>query len=156
MISATETIEKIEAIVAPILGERLLELVEIEFRPSGKRWLLRIFIDKEGGVTIQDCEYVSRELSRILDVNDIIEHAYTLEVSSPGLTRALKKREDFVRSRGRKCRVVTGQEVGGKREFVGTIVDVTDQEVVVQEKIGVFTIPICAIKKAHLEFDFEG
>lgn len=156
MISATETIEKIEAIVAPILGERLLELVEIEFRPSGKRWLLRVFIDKEGGVTIQDCEYVSRELSRILDVDDIIEHAFTLEVSSPGLTRALKKREDFVRSRGRKCRVVTRQEVGGKREFVGTIVDVTDEEVVVQEKIGVFTIPICAIKKAHLEFDFEG
>jgi len=156
MISATETIEKIEGIVAPILGERLLELVEIEFRPSGKRWLLRVFIDKEGGVTIQDCEYVSRELSRILDVDDIIEHAYTLEVSSPGLTRALKKREDFVRSRGRKCRVVTGQEVKGKREFVGTIVDVTDEEVVVQEKIGVFTIPICAIKKAHLEFDFEG
>jgi len=156
MISATETIEKIEAIVAPILGERLLELVEIEFRPSGKRWLLRVFIDKEGGVTIQDCEYVSRELSRILDVDDIIEHAYTLEVSSPGLTRALKKREDFVRSRGRKCRVVTRQEVEGKREFVGKIVDVTDEEVVIQEKIGVFTIPICAIKKAHLEFDFEG
>jgi ribosome maturation factor RimP len=156
MISATETIEKIEAVVAPILGERLLELVEVEFRPSGKRWLLRIYIDKEGGVTIDDCEYVSRELSRILDVEDPIEHPYTLEVSSPGLTRPLKRREDFERFLGKKCRIITREEVGGKREFLGKIVDTAGEEVTIEEKIGVFTIPICAIKKAHLEFDFEG
>ena len=156
MISATEAIEKIETIVAPILEERLLELVEVEFRPSGKRWLLRIYIDKEGGVTIDDCEYVSRELSRVLDVEDPIEHPYTLEVSSPGLTRALKKLSDFVRYKGRKCRIITGQEVEGRHEFVGKIVDTTGEDVLVQEKIDMFTIPICAIKKAHLEFDFEG
>lgn len=154
MISATEAIEKIETIVAPILEERLLELVEVEFRPSGKRWLLRIYIDKEGGVTIDDCEYVSRELSRVLDVEDPIEHPYTLEVSSPGLTRALKKLSDFVRYKGRKCRIITGQEVEGRHEFVGKIVDTTGEDVLVQEKIDMFTIPICAIKKAHLEFDF--
>jgi ribosome maturation factor RimP len=156
MISATETIEKIQAIVAPIIEERLLELVEVELRPAGKRWLLRIFIDKEGGVTIADCEYVSRELSRILDVDDPIEHPYTLEVSSPGLTRPLKRREDYVRNRGKKCRIVTREAVEGKHEFVGKIVDVTGEDVVIQEKIDVFTIPICAIKKAHLEFDIEG
>lgn len=156
MISATETIEKIKDIVAPILDERLLELVEIELRPSGKRWLLRIFIDKEGGVTIADCEYVSRELSRVLDVEDPIEQPYTLEVSSPGLTRSLKSREDFARFRGKKCRIITREEVGGKREFLGTIVDAAGDEVTIEEKIGRFTIPICAIKKAHLEFDFEG
>ncbi|MDD3846022.1 MAG: ribosome maturation factor RimP [Syntrophorhabdaceae bacterium] len=156
MISATETIEKIKDIVAPILDERLLELVEIELRPSGKRWLLRIFIDKEGGVTIADCEYVSRELSRVLDVEDPIEQPYTLEVSSPGLTRSLKSREDFARFRGKKCRIITHEEVGGKREFLGTIVDAAGDEVTIEEKIGMFTIPICAIKKAHLEFDFEG
>ncbi|MHB8109846.1 MAG: ribosome maturation factor RimP [Syntrophorhabdaceae bacterium] len=156
MISATETIEKIQAIVTPIIEERLLELVEVELRPAGKRWLLRIFIDKEGGVTIADCEYVSRELSRILDVDDPIEHPYTLEVSSPGLTRPLKRREDYVRNRGKKCRIVTSEAVEGKHEFVGKIVDVTGEDVVIQEKIDVFTIPICAIKKAHLEFDIEG
>ncbi len=155
MISATETIEKIEAIVAPILQERQLELVEVEFRSSGKRWLLRIFIDKEGGVTIDDCEYVSRELSRTLDVEDPFDHAYTLEVSSPGLTRSLKKRDDFVRSRGKKCRIITGQEVEGRHEFSGKIVDTSGENVLIQEKIGMFTIPICAIKKAHLEFDIE-
>jgi len=155
MISATETIEKIETIIVPILGERQLELVEVELRASGKRWLLRIFIDKEGGITIADCEYVSRELSRTLDVEDVIEHAYTLEVSSPGLTRALKKREDFVRYRGKKCRIITSQEVEGRHEFVGRIVDTTGEDVLIQEKIDMFTIPICAIKKAHLEFDIE-
>ena len=156
MISATETIEKIEGILVPILGERLLELVEVEFRPSGKRWLLRVYIDRQGGVTIADCEYVSRELARALDVDDPIDHPYTLEVSSPGLTRPLKRREDFVRSRGKKCRIVTRDDVEGRHEFMGTIADITDEEVVIEEKIGVFTIPICAIKKAHLEFDFEG
>ena len=155
MISATEAIEKIEALVAPILEERLLELVEVEFRLSGKRWLLRIFIDKEGGVMIDDCEYVSRELSRLLDVEDPIDHAYTLEVSSPGLTRALKKLADFARYKGRKCRVITCQEVEGKHEFVGRIVDTAGENVLIQEKIDMFTIPICAIKKAHLEFDIE-
>ncbi len=115
-----------------------------------------MYIDKEQGVTISDCEYVSRELSRILDVDDLIEHPYTLEVSSPGLTRPLKKKEDFVKARGKRCRIITNLEVEGKREFSGTIVDIKDEEVVMQEKIDVFTIPICAIKKAHLEFDIEG
>jgi len=155
MIPATEAIEKIQVIVLPILEERLLELVEVEFRPAGKRWLLRIFIDKEGGVTIDDCEYVSRELSRALDVEDPIEHAYTLEVSSPGLTRALKKLADYVRYKGRTCRVITSEEVEGRHEFVGKIVDTAGENVLIQEKIDVFTIPICAIKKAHLEFDIE-
>lgn len=156
MISATETIEKLEGIIASILSDRALELVDIEFHTSGKRWLLRVYIDKQRGVTIEDCEYVSRELSRILDVNDLIEHAYTLEVSSPGLTRALKKKEDFTRARGKKCRIIANRQVEGKLEFSGIIADVTDDEVVMQEKIGMFTIPICAIKKAHLEFDIEG
>lgn len=94
-------------------------------------------------------------MSRVLDVEDPIEHPYTLEVSSPGLTRALKKLSDFVRYKGRKCRIITGQEVEGRHEFVGKIVDTTGEDVLVQEKIDMFTIPICAIKKAHLEFDIE-
>lgn len=156
MISATETIEKIEGILVPILEDRGLALFDVEFHPTGKRWLLRIYIDRKPSVTIDDCEYVSRELSRVLDVDDVIDHPYTLEVSSPGLTRPLKKKEDFARSRGRKCRIVTRTEIGGKREFEGVIADVIGDDVVVQEKIGMFTIPICAIKKAHLEFDIEG
>ncbi len=148
-----EIIEKMENMLAPILREESLELVDLEFRPSGKRWLLRVFMDKEGGITISDCEKVNRELNRILDVDDFIDHPYTLEVSSPGLTRSLKKREDFVRYRGRQCKIVTRERIDDKNEFMGEILDVGDDKVEIKGKIGVFTIPICAIKKANLEFE---
>ena len=153
MLSDTVIIEKVGSVLAPIVADERLELVELEFRPVGKRWLLRVFIDKEGGVTIDDCAYVSRELSRILDVEDIIAHPYTLEVSSPGLTRTLKKAEEFARCKGKLCRIVVRGTVEGKSEFRGTIGEVGADEVMITEKTTTFTIPICAIKKAHLELE---
>jgi len=153
MLSDTVIIEKVKGILEPIVADERLELVDVEFKPAGKRWLLRIYIDKEGGVTIDDCTYVSRELSRHLDVEDIIEHAYTLEVSSPGLTRILKKSEDFLRNKGKTCRIITHEAVAGKNEFMGEIGETTLDNVEIKEKMGIFTIPIYAIKKAHLEFE---
>ena len=153
MLSDTVIIEKIANILAPILDDERLELVEIEFKPENKRWLLRVYIDKEGGVTIDDCAYVSRELARHLDVEDIIAQPYTLEVSSPGLTRPLKKSEDFIRNKGKMCRVITREAVAGKNEFTGEIGEATADKVEIKEKIGIFSIPIYAIKKAHLEFE---
>ena len=153
MLSDTVIIEKIANILVPIVDDERLELVEIEFKPVNKRWLLRIYIDKEGGVTIDDCAYVSRELARNLDVEDIIMQPYTLEVSSPGLTRPLKKSEDFIRNKGKICRIITREAVAGKNEFMGEIGETVVDKVEIKEKIGVFTIPIYAIKKAHLEFE---
>ena len=152
MISERETIERIERIVTPILEEESIELIDIEFRPSGKRWLLRIYIEKEGGVTISDCEKVNRELGRTLDVEDILEHPYTLEVSSPGLTRPLKSIKDFERYTGKQCKIVTSKPMEGRNDFTGEIVRTTGDGVEIKGKIGVFTIPICDIKKAHLDF----
>ena len=137
----------------PIIREGNLELVEVEFRPSGKRWLLRIYIDKEGGVTIDDCAWVSRELGIVLDVEDIVDHPYRLEVSSPGLNRRLNRREDFVRYRGKRCRIITKESIAGRNEFTGEIRNITDDGVEISEKIDIFTIPICAIKRAHLEIE---
>jgi ribosome maturation factor RimP len=148
-----ETIEEVQGILAPILREEDLELVEIEFRPSGKRWLLRVYIDRTRGVTIKDCEYVSRELGRILDVDDTIEHPYTLEVSSPGLTRPLKRPEDFARSIGKTVRLVTSEPFEGRSELDGEILLVDNESVEIRGKIGVFKIPFCAIRKARLEFE---
>jgi len=153
MLSDTVIIEKIANILVPIVDDERLELVEIEFKPVNKRWLLRIYIDKEGGVTIDDCAYVSRELARNLDVEDIIMQPYTLEVSSPGLTRPLKKSEDFIRNKGKICRIITREAVAGKNEFMGEIGETVVDKVEIKEKIGIFTIPIYAIKKAHLEFE---
>jgi len=152
MISERETIKRIEDLLTPILEEDNLELIDIEFRPSGKRWLLRIYIEKEGGVTISDCERVSRELGRTLDVEDVLDHPYTLEVSSPGLTRPLRGLKDFERYIGKECKIVTSKPVEGRNEFAGEIVGTSGETVEIKGKIGVFTIPICDIKKAHLDF----
>ncbi len=152
MASEREIIEKIERILAPILEEDCLELIDIEFRLSGKRWLLRIYIEKDGGVTISDCVKVNRELGRTLDIEDIVEHPYTLEVSSPGLTRPLKNINDFKRYIGKQCRIITMKQLQERNEFSGEIIRTTEDEVEIRGKIGVFTIPICDIKKAHLDF----
>jgi len=153
MVPQREIIEQLQDVLLPVLQDYGLELIEIEFKPSGKRWLLRLYIDKEGGVTISDCENVSREFGRILDVEDIIEHPYSLEVSSPGLTRPLKKWEDFQRNKGKLCRIVTNEKIEGKNEFKGTIISGSEEKVEIRGTIDVFTIPIYAIKKAHLEFE---
>ena len=130
-----------------------MELVDIEFQPSGKRWLLRVYIDREGGVTIADCERVSRELSRTLDVEDLIEHPYALEVSSPGLMRQLKKRPDFERFKGRLCKIVTTTAIGGRTDFRGKIVGLEGDEVEIREKEDSYRIPLETIKKASLELE---
>ncbi|HPP06818.1 MAG TPA: ribosome maturation factor RimP, partial [Syntrophorhabdaceae bacterium] len=114
-------VDRVKKCLMPILEDYGLELVDIEFKSSGKRWLLRVFIEKEGGVLLSDCEYISRELSSVLDVEDFIEHPYILEVSSPGITRPLKTVDDFKRSIGRLCRIITSQPISGKREMKGVI-----------------------------------
>jgi ribosome maturation factor RimP len=153
MIPQQEIVDSVTRVVKPVLEEVSLELVEVEFRPSGRRWLLRIFIDKPGGVSIADCEWVSRELDRLLDVEDVIDHPYVLEVSSPGLTRSLKSREDFERYEGRVCRIVTREAVEGKNEFRGTIAGVDGENVEIRGEKAGSRIPLSAIKKANLELE---
>jgi ribosome maturation factor RimP len=155
MIPQQEIVDKISHIALPIVQESALELVDVELVPSGRRWVLRIYIEREGGVTISDCERVSRELDRILDVEDVLDHPYVLEVSSPGLTRPLKKAEDFERYKGRKCKIITRSPVDGKIDFRGEIVNVAGDEVEVKVEgdVDVHRIPLHEIKKANLEFE---
>jgi ribosome maturation factor RimP len=153
MIPQQEIVDKITQIVQPIAQESSLELVDVEFRTSGKRWLLRVYIDREGGVTIEDCVRVSRELSRTLDVEDVIEHPYALEVSSPGLTRALKKKADFERSKGRQCKIITTAAIEGRVDFRGEILGIAGDNVEVKEKGDTYRIPLTTIKKASLELE---
>ncbi len=153
MIPQQEIVDSVTRVVKPVLEEVSLELVDVEFRPSGRRWLLRIFIDKPGGVTIADCEWVSREVDRLLDVQDVIDHPYVLEVSSPGLTRSLKSKEDFERYEGRVCRIVTREAIEGRIEFKGTIAGVDGEDVEIRGEKAGFRIPLSAIKKANLELE---
>ena len=148
-----QIVDQITRLVEPIVRDELLELLEVEFHPTGGRWFLRIYIDKEVGVTIGDCERVSREVERTLDVEDIIDRPYTLEVSSPGLTRALKKKSDFERYKGKPCKIITSSLLESRNEFRGQIGEVTDEGVEIRAKMDIHKIPFCAIKKAHLEFE---
>ena len=94
--------QKAEALLSPIIERHGFELVDVEYVKEGGNWYLRAYIDKEGGITVDDCELVSREFGDMLDEEDFIEESYILEVSSPGLGRPLKKEKDYARSMGKK------------------------------------------------------
>lgn len=123
-------IERITSFADDLLPAIGLELVEVQFRREQHGWVLRVFIDAEDGVTLDHCSRVSRELGDYLDVEDIIDHAYNLEISSPGLERKLGKIEDFVRFCGRKAKIKVHHAIDGRKTFVGTISEVIDDKIV--------------------------
>lgn len=110
-----------EELLLPIMEANNFELVDVEYVKEGGSWYLRAYIDKEGGINIDDCELVSRALSDLLDEKDFIEEAYILEVSSPGLGRPLKKEKDFVRSMGEEVEVRLYRAIDRQKEFVGIL-----------------------------------
>ena len=112
---------KTEALLQPMVDERGFELVDVEYVKEGSNWYLRAFIDKPGGISIDDIEPISRELSEKLDQEDFISDAYILEVSSPGLGRPLKKEKDFVRNMGKDVEIRTYRSIDRSKEFVGTL-----------------------------------
>ena len=120
---------KAEALVLPLVEANNFELVDVEYVKEAGTWYLRIYIDKEGGININDCELVSRAFSEILDKEDPIEDAYILEVSSPGLGRPLKKDKDFQRHLGDEVEVRTYKPINKQKEFVG-LLDAWDKETV--------------------------
>jgi len=148
--------EQIRQILGPILESMGLSLWDLEFHKQGPQWLLRIFIDREsGGVTLNDCETVSRDLSAALDVEDIISHPYTLEVSSPGLDRTLSKPEHFARFTGSLVKIKTFQSINGQKVFRGTLLGLVEGMVKVELETGaVLEIPMTGITKASLEVEF--
>jgi ribosome maturation factor RimP len=152
--------EQVVGIARPILVSKHLELVDIEYIRMGKDAVLRLFLDKEGGIALDDCADVSHELSVILDIEEIITCNYTLEVSSPGLDRPLKKPEDYLRYVGRLIKVRTYDQFlddsGNKRKtFLGTLDGLVDGSIRMTLKEGqTASIPLERVAKAHLEFEF--
>ncbi len=127
-----------------------MELVEIQFRREGHGWVLRLFIDKEGGVAIDDCVAVSREISAYLEVEDLIDHAYHLEVSSPGLERPLKKRDDFIRFAGKLVRIKLREPAAGQRVLIGTLQGMEGDSVVLALDGETVRVDMENISKARL------
>ncbi len=113
--------EKTEALLKPMMEEHQFELVDVEFVKEAGTWYLRAYIDKPGGITIDDCELISRALSDRLDEKNFIEESYILEVSSPGLGRPLRKEKDFIRSQGESVEVKLFRALDGQKEFTGIL-----------------------------------
>lgn len=154
-----DTCTVVRGIALPILESMGIELVDIEFGRVGRDAVLRLFIDKDGGVMLDDCANVSRELSLILDVDDVIACNYTLEVSSPGLDRPLKKPADYERFSGRLIKVRTYEPLlddkGNKRKtFIGKLDGLVDGVVKMTLTEGqTASIPLERVAKANLEFE---
>ena len=128
--------EKAAALLEPIVQEQGFELVDVEYVKEGGTWYLRAYIDKEGGITIDDCELVSRAFSYVLDREDFIEDSYIMEVSSPGLGRPLKKEKDYERSMGKELEIRTYRAVDGQKEFYGILTAYDSNSVTVKEENG--------------------
>lgn len=149
-------VETVTKLVEPIVSELHFELVEVQFRREAVGWVLRLIIDGEdgGGITIDNCATVSREVSSLLEVEDPIEQAYSLEVSSPGLDRPLKKEKDFIRFKGRKAKVTTSKPIEGQKKFDGVIENFDRNMLSLATDQGLLEIPYDQIAKARLIIDF--
>ena len=145
-------IEQIEAVVTPILGSYGLVLIDTEWQRQGRRWVLRLFVDKPGGVTVGECQAVSRETGDVLDVTGLIEPAYDLEVSSPGLSRELKKDREFAWAVGKDVCCWVREPVEGRRELVGRLVAISPTALTLAESDGrTIEVPRALVSKARLE-----
>ena len=156
-------LERVRTLVEPILATLGFELVELEYKREGRGWTLRFYLDKEGGITLDDCADASREIGMLLEVEDVIPSAYNLEVSSPGIDRPLKKATDYERFKGRLVKIKTYERLDPdqrghlRKTFVGTLLGLEDGRVRIEQndkKGGVVAFTLEEIALAQLEFEF--
>ncbi|HAA84626.1 MAG: Ribosome maturation factor RimP [Thermodesulfobacterium sp. 37_54] len=143
--------EKIRELIETPILKRGIELVDLEWKRERTGWVLRLFIDKPGGVTIGDCAKISEIVGKILDKEDLIHHSYNLEVSSPGIERPLVKKEDFERFRGEKAKVVLKTPLEGRKNFSGIILGIEEEFLLLEVDQKVWRLPLGEIKKANLQ-----
>ena len=154
LMAERSVITGVEQLLGPVLSAGGMELVEVSFKLGRGRGLLQVFIDKPGGVTLDDCQAVSRELGTLLDVEDVIPGAYVLEVSSPGLDRPLKTVRDFERNLGKAVTVKARGEQGRPVTVTGRIAGVTGDAVEVASEDEVLSVRLADIVKAKLQLEF--
>lgn len=145
-------IEQIEQLIAPVLQEHGAEEVDAQFVHEHGQWILRFFLDKPCGITLDDCAALSDHIGRILDAADIIKQRYSLEISSPGINRPLKKESDYQRFVGERVDVTLYAPLNGRRHFKGTLQSVNAGIVVVEEAPQqTFALPLADVAKAKLD-----
>ena len=148
--------EQIRQLAEPLVSSEGMDLVLVECLKMQSRWLVRIYMDREGGVTVDDCAQISNQLGDLLDVHDVPPGPYTLEVSSPGLDRPLNRDQDFLKYRGSRVRLRLGEKIEGRRNFCALLLDYEDgsdgKALVVEADGETFRIPRKAVVKANLEY----
>lgn len=156
MLEMTSPVMKeVGALIEPVLDEMEIELVDIAYLSEQGRWILRIYVDRSGGITLGDCAQVSREIGDLIEVKDIFHQGYVLEVSSPGLNRRFKREKDFERAVGKniKIRMVTPFE--GQRNFRGSLRSFQDGVLCLSVRDNLILLPYGDVEKANLVYDFE-
>lgn len=147
---------KATILAEPVVESHGMELVDVEFKREPTGWVLRIFVDKEGGVNLDDCSLVSREVGTVIEVEELIEQHYTLEVSSPGLTRRIKKLDDFDRFKGKFIRLKCFEAIDGSKNMNGKLLGIEGDNVILEKDGKEFKVLYKNIAKANLEFVQEG
>ncbi len=146
---------QVSDLVEPILDEMGFELVDVEYLSKYGRWVLRLYIDRDGGVTLDDCARVSGEIGDVIDVKDIITHEYVLEVSSPGLNRPLKKERDVIWAIGKRIKVRMVAPVKGRRNFSGYLKDFQDGILHLETEGKIEALSWPEVDKANLVYEFR-
>jgi ribosome maturation factor RimP len=151
------TVSRVWELATPLVAREAMEIVDIEFRHEGSRGgrVLRLYLDKEGGPNVDDLSRVSRELSDLLDSESTVEGAYTLEVSSPGINRPLRRREHFARFVGKRIRVRTRDMINGRRSFLGMLEGVDTDKITLKQEGTQVEIPFSMIEKSNYEHDWS-
>ncbi len=153
-----DIVTRVRETAEPLVTHAGMELVDVEFTREGGRWVLRLFLDKEGGVSLDDCQDISRQVEKVLDVEDFIEPAYALEVSSPGLERPLRTRAHFEQFTGRDIELKTFGPIGDppRKNYKGRLLGINSDDVIRIEIDGAeYTVPLDKVAKAHLSIDFD-
>jgi len=149
-------VNEVFLLAEPLLHEFGMEIVDVEFLSESGRWILRVFIDKENGVTVDDCASVSRELGDLIDAKNIIDYRYVLEISSPGLNRPLRKESDFMRSIGKMVKLKMSRPINKRRSFTGRLANVREGMISLSvDGNNLVELPLNEIDKARVKYEFN-
>ena len=151
----TSIYQSVADLIKPTLEGNGIELVDVEYKKTGKIWVLRVFIDKNQGVTVHDCQELSREIEDLIEIHELIDGHYVLEVSSPGLDRPLKKDTDFLRNKGKRIQIKTYSPINNKKENVGTVIDCVNGTLFLEDKKDILKISLTEIAQAELIIKFK-
>ena len=147
--------KQLEDLLAPVVQQEGMELVDLHYQREQSGWVLRLYIDKPQGVNLKDCELISNKVSDLLDTENIIPYSYNLEVSSPGVYRPLRKESDFLRFQGQEASIYLYAAQEGRKHFKGILKGFQEGTVLIQEDTKLFSFPLQEIAKANLEPKLE-